>query len=277
MIDYIELNCSVTPLQPGTEILTAQLSENGFDSFVETEKGVLAYIPAHLFLLENLKEILDNTNEYSIQYVTNLIKGKNWNEEWENNFQPVKVDNRCYIRASFHPADPKVEFDILIDPKMAFGTGHHETTTLVVQQMLSTDFKNKTVLDMGCGTGILAILASKLGAASVTAIDNDPVAVESAIENSQKNNAKNINSLCGNASSLANKKFDIILANINRNILLNDLSTYYASLNQNGIVILSGYLTNDVEAIHNKASQVGLSLIVSKENHDWIAQKFEKK
>ncbi len=277
MVDYIELNCTVNPLQPGTEILTAQLSENGFDSFVETEKGVLAYIPAHLFLPDNLKEILDNTNEYSIQYAANLIKGKNWNEEWENNFQPVKVDNRCYIRASFHPADVNVEFDIVIDPKMAFGTGHHETTTLVVQQMLSTDFKNKTVLDMGCGTGILAILASRLGANSVTAIDNDPVAVESAIENSQKNKALNVNSLCDNASSLINKKFDIILANINRNILLNDLSTYYASLNQNGIVILSGYLTNDVDAIHNKALQVGLSLIDSKENHDWLAQKFEKK
>jgi ribosomal protein L11 methyltransferase len=277
MVDYIELDCIVNPLQPGTDILIAELNEQGYDSFVETEKGVLAYIPAHLFSQEKVIEIIEPLNAYTIQYSASLIKGRNWNEEWEKSFQPVQVDNRCYIRASFHPHNPEVEFDIVIDPKMAFGTGHHYTTTLMVQQILSTNFKNKATLDMGCGTGILAILAAKLGAINILAIDNDPVAVDSAIENSQRNQTPHIVSQCGDASSLSNQKFDIILANINRNILLNDLSFYCASLNQNGIVILSGYLIQDIEAIGNKAKEVGLSLIDSKESHDWVTQKFEKK
>jgi ribosomal protein L11 methyltransferase len=274
LIDYIELNCRISPLSPGAEIIIAKLSEQGFESFAETETGVLAYIPAHLFSKEKL--IFPESGDFIIHYSTQLIKGKNWNEEWEKNFQPVIVDQSCCIRASFHPKNTSTKFDIIIDPKMAFGTGHHETTVLMVKQMLATELKEKATLDMGCGTGVLAILASKLGAFSITAIDNDVVAVDSAIENAAKNHALNILAICGDASSVKNNKFDVILANINRNILLNDLPAYCASLNQNGIVILSGYLKADVYSINNKAIELGLSLVDTKENHDWVAQKFRK-
>lgn len=272
MIDYIELNCKVNPLQPGTEILIAQLSKQGFESFVETESGVLAYIPAHLFSKEKLNFPL--SNEFPIQFTTQFIKGKNWNEEWEKSFQPVQIENQCYIRASFHPANPKVKYDIVIDPKMSFGTGHHETTTLMAQQILSTELNDRKVLDMGCGTGILAILSAKLGASLIVAIDNDAVAIESTIENIQKNNASHVIVQCGDASLLNGQKYDVILANINRNILLHDLPFYFSSLNKNGIVILSGYLVNDKIAIHNKAKELGLSLIDSKEKNNWVAERF---
>lgn len=262
-MNYIEVNFTLNPVQPYAEILTAELSDLPFDSFVETDSGLLAYIPVKYFKEEDLK-LLEFIQQKTadVNYSIKEIETENWNEKWESNFPPVYVNDKCTIRAPFHQKQAGIAYDILVSPKMAFGTGHHQTTAQVANRLFSIDFKNKSLLDMGCGTAILAIIAQKLGANPITAIDIDEWATENAVENCALNQCQNIEIATGDASLLPGRKFDIIIANINRNILLQDMHQYAACLNANGILLLSGFYEEDIVALLEEAAKYGL-----KENH----------
>lgn len=273
---YIGYEFKVSPLQPGTEILIAELGYAGFESFVETEEGVSAYIQKDEWyesILEDI-QILDS-DEFEITYTFNEIEQTNWNEEWEKNFNPIIVDEICSVRAPFHQK-PNTKFDIVIEPKMSFGTGHHETTHMMIQHILKNDFEGKTVLDMGCGTGVLAILAEMNGAKLLDAIDYDNWCYLNSLENVERNNCKNITVLEGDARLLADKKYDIIIANINRNILLSDISVYTSCLNKNGLLFLSGFYKDDIQVIEAECNKYELKHVDTLERNHWVALKFEK-
>ncbi len=270
-MEYIELKCefSKEDIEISEQII-AILGEHGFESFVEEDGYVLAYIPAGNFNEENLKQELKLIHPVK-SYAWKVIADQNWNAVWESNFQPVTIDNRCYIRAPFHPANPNVEFELLIEPKMSFGTAHHETTSLMIQYLLDIDMQHLSVLDMGCGTGVLAILSALKGSSDVTAIDNDEWAYQNSIENIQRNNTPNINVYHGDASLLKNQKFDVIIANINRNILLNDIPDYVKCLKNQGILLLSGFYETDLDAITNCCNSYGLTYQSHKVKNNWTA------
>jgi ribosomal protein L11 methyltransferase len=271
---YIGYYFKVQPLQPAVEILIAQLGYAGFESFVETEEGVTAYIQkdeCNKNILEDIQIL--NSNEFEISFTFEDIEQTNWNEEWEKNFNPIIVDNKCSVRAPFHEK-PNTDFDIIIEPKMSFGTGHHETTHMMIQHILKNNFKNKSVLDMGCGTGVLAILAEMKGAKPIDAIDYDNWCYINSLENVERNNCHDITVLEGDASLLKNKKYDIIIANINRNILLNDMSTYINCLNTNGTMFLSGFYNDDIPLIEEECNKHGLNFVESLEKNNWVALKF---
>jgi ribosomal protein L11 methyltransferase len=262
-MNYIEVNFKLNPVQPYAEILTAELSDLPFDSFVETETGLLAYIPVKDFNLEELNSLEFIKQKIAdVNFTIKEIETENWNEKWESNFPPVYVNEKCIIRAPFHEKQEAFDYDILVSPKMAFGTGHHQTTAQVANRLFSIDLKNKSLLDMGCGTAILAIIAQKLGANPITAIDIDEWATENAEENCTLNQCLNIEILTGDASLLPGRKFDVIIANINRNILLQDMKQYAACLNTNGVLLLSGFYEEDIPALLEEAAKYGL-----KENH----------
>ncbi len=272
---YIAYYFEVEPLSPGVEILIAELGYAGFESFVETPKGVTAYIQKkeHLpTMLENIF-ILQNTS-FSIQYSFEEIEQVNWNAKWEENFHPILVDDRCAVRAPFHEKS-SAAYDIVIEPKMSFGTGHHETTHMMIQFILDTDFNDKTVLDMGCGTGVLAILAEMKGATTVEAIDIDQWCFLNSIENVERNSCQHIKVSKGDARILKAKKFDIIIANINRNILIQDIPTYATCLNANGLLFLSGFYNNDIPMIQEVCADYNLSLESQISRNDWVALKFK--
>ena len=272
---YIAYYFEVEPLSPGVEILIAELGYAGFESFVETPKGATAYIQKkeHLpTMLENIF-ILQNTS-FSIQYSFEEIEQVNWNAKWEENFHPILVDDRCAVRAPFHEKS-SAAYDIVIEPKMSFGTGHHETTHMMIQFILDTDFNDKTVLDMGCGTGVLAILAEMKGATTVEAIDIDQWCFLNSIENVERNSCQHIKVSKGDARILKSKKFDIIIANINRNILIQDIPTYATCLNANGLLFLSGFYNNDVPMIQEVCADYNLSLESQISRNDWVALKFK--
>lgn len=260
-ISYIEYQFTITPKDPATEILMAELGETGFESFVETEDGLLAYIQKELWTEDVLNDIyiLEN-NDFSISYVINEIEQVNWNEEWEKNFTPIVVDNRCTVRAPFHEV-PNTEFDVIIEPKMSFGTGHHETTHMMIQHLLNTDLKDKKVLDMGSGTGVLAIVAEMRGAHPIDAIDIDNWCYLNALENVERNNCKQITVEEGDASLLEGRSYDLIIANINRNILLEDIPTYVKCLQPNGMLLLSGFYKEDIPAISEKCLEHSLKFV----------------
>jgi ribosomal protein L11 methyltransferase len=212
---------------------------------------------------------------FSFGYEITLIPQKNWNEVWESNFEPIDIADKVFVRATFHQPKPGFSYEIVIDPKMAFGTGHHQTTSMMLELMLENNFTGKNVLDMGCGTGILAIMASKLGASQITAIDYDPVCYDSTIENSGLNNAQNITALCGSKEAIPNKQFDVILANINRNILLDQMERYHQALKAGSEIYFSGfYESPDLEIITGEAAKYGLKYVSHKKNKDWVAAKF---
>ncbi len=271
----VQFNCN-----PGNEIITdvlsANLGEIGFESFVETDKGLDAYIPSQYLSIESIDEIISNfLLDVSIEYSYSEIEDINWNEEWEKNyFQPIVIDNRCCVHSSFHKPDQEYEYEILIDPKMAFGTGHHQTTSLMMKEVLALDLKNKTLLDHGCGTAVLAILASMKGASDIIATDIDKWAYENALENVKLNNAKNIKVLHGDIFILSEEKFDVILANINRNVLLNEISKYSQLLNDGGTLIMSGFYDDDIPAIKKKAEAFGFTYKGYSEKDKWIAVSF---
>jgi ribosomal protein L11 methyltransferase len=278
MTDYIEVKCNVEPIDPGVDILIAELSEIGFDSFVETEIGVLAYIKSELFDANKISalEILINPL-FTITFSYNEVENQNWNAVWESNYTPVNIDNRCVIKAPFHTEPFDAQYQIEIEPKMSFGTAHHETTASVIRLMLDVDFTNKTVLDMGSGTGILAILASMMGASEIVAIDNDHWAYENHIENNLRNNIHNCEVVLGDASAIPARKFDIVLANINRNILLNDMHHYTEVMKSGSIIIFSGFYHGyDLEAITQKGIELGLSFEKNIVENNWTAAVFYK-
>ena len=273
-IIYIGYQFKVTPLQPGVEILIAELGYAGFESFVETEEGVTAYIQKEEWNGDILNDIqILESDEFEITYTFEDIEQVNWNEEWEKNFSPIVVDDVCSVRAPFHEK-PNTQYDIVIEPKMSFGTGHHETTHMMIQHILKNDFKDKSVLDMGCGTGVLAILAEMKGAKPIDAVDFDNWCYLNSIENVERNNCKDITVIEGDASVLINKKYDIIIANINRNILLNDMAVYASCLNKKGILFLSGFYKEDIPLIQQACEKHMLKFEEKLERNNWVSLKF---
>lgn len=276
---YIEVEFKCTPNNEiVNSILSATIADMGFESFVETENGTTAYIQAELFDEETLDGILNNLPvEAEIIYTFKSIDDKNWNEEWEKNyFQPLIIDDRCIIQSTFHNIPPTYDYNIYIDPKMAFGTGHHQTTELMIKQILNDDFHGKSVLDMGTGTAILAILTSMRGADPITAIDIDKWAYDNAMENLSLNNISNVSVRIGGAELLGNEMYDVILANINRNILLNDIHAYATVLNKGGFLYMSGFYYEDIPVIKEECIKHDLSFCQYTEKDNWVAVKFAK-
>ncbi len=273
---YIGYHFTIDPVELGSEILIAELGEKAFESFIETETGISAFVQKDLWdtnILEDI-QILSNP-EFKIEYTFEEIEQVNWNEEWEKNFEPIDVDGKCHVRAPFHEKT-SAEYDIVIEPKMSFGTGHHETTHMMIQHLLETDLVGKKTLDMGCGTAILAILAEMKGAQPIDAIDIDNWCYLNSIENAERNNCKHISVYEGDASLLKGKKYDVIIANINRNILLNDMQQYVDCLNENGILFLSGFYTEDIPVISESCTTKGLTYVKQFERNNWVALKFVK-
>ena len=269
-MEYTEIDIRLNPVVPFADILVARFNEIDFESYIEDENGVKAYVQTHLLDENTVKEIINEVAKLcNLSFSISKVKQENWNKNWENNFKPVHINEKCVIRAHFHNTFPDLEHEIIITPKMSFGTGHHETTFLVMNEMFAMDFKDKTVLDMGSGTGVLAILAAKLGATSLSGIDFDQWAYENAVENAQINAISTISFLHGDANLIGDAKFDIILANINRNIILQDISIYVNAMNNNSEIIFSGFLIDDVPLILEKSEQLGLNLVVSKHKNKW--------
>ena len=253
----------------------------GFESFVEQADGIAAYIQKDLYDEDTIRQTVatfplpDTTITYS--YVE--AEDKDWNEEWEKNFfQPIVIGDRCVVHSTFHHDIPQVPYDIVINPQMAFGTGHHETTSLIIGELLDSNLQGKSVLDMGCGTSILAILARMRGANHCTAVDIDDWCVRNSLENIELNHLDGIDVYQGDASSLADKgPFDVVIANINRNILLADMKYYIARMNPGATLLMSGFYTDDIAAIRSEAESLGMTFVEHREKNRWAAVKFELK
>ena len=271
---YLGFHFKVEPKELGSEILIAELGELPFESFVESDFGVVAYIQKQ-FWIENILEDLHilNSPEFVVSYTIEEIEQVNWNEEWEKNFEAIEVDGICHVRAPFHPKTD-AEYDIVIEPKMSFGTGHHETTHMMIQHLLETDVVGKKTLDMGCGTAILAILAEMKGAQPIDAIDIDNWCYLNSVENVERNNCSQITVYEGEAALLKGKQYDVIIANINRNILLNDMQSYVDCLNKNGILLLSGFYTQDIPFIDASCTEKGLKYVKKFERNNWVSLKY---
>ena len=273
---YIAYEFSVTPKNPATEILIAELGHVGFESFVENDTGVTAYIQKQEWNTNILDDLyILGSAEFKIKYSHYEVIQTNWNKEWEKNFNPIQVDGQVSVRAPFHE-NPSLKFDIVIEPKMSFGTGHHETTHMMIQHLLALDLENKKVLDMGCGTGILAIFAEMKGAQPTDAIDIDSWCYQNSIENVQRNGCKHITVLEGDSSLLKGKKYDVIIANINRNILLSDMKIYTDCLHQEGILLLSGFYKADIAIIESEVVKHGLVFDKMIQRNRWVALKYLK-
>jgi ribosomal protein L11 methyltransferase len=260
--------------QLGSEILIAELGEKAFESFTETETGVSAFVQKKLWdetILDGIY-ILES-GEFKITYTFEEIEQINWNEEWEKNFDPIDVNGNCHVRAPFHPKTD-AEFDIIIEPKMSFGTGHHETTHMMIQHLLEIDVTGMKTLDMGCGTAILAILAEMKGAQPIDAIDIDNWCYLNSIENAERNNCKHITVYEGDANLLKGKKYDLIIANINRNILLHDMKNYVNCMNEKGTILFSGFYTEDFPFIDASCTEKGLKFVKKMERNNWVSLKY---
>lgn len=282
-MDYIEVQIEITPFSEDfSDIVVAHIEELGFESYVTEAPYLKAYIPVEQFSERNLKLLLSGIDRdlFELSYTTNFIKEQNWNAVWEASFEPIVI-GKCTVKAHFHKGLPRTKYTITITPKMAFGTGHHQTTSLMMEVMQKEEksIRDHKVLDMGCGTGILAILAAKMKSATpVHAIDIDPTAVFSVRENAWKNRVhEKIDSRCGDASLIQAGKYDIILANINRNILLQDMATYTRGLLPGGVLVISGFYTQDLQMLTEEASRCGLEYEYHLEKENWVAAKFTKK
>ena len=271
---YLGFHFSVEPKELGSEILVAELGELPFESFIESDSGIVAYIQKQ-FWTENILDDLHilSSPEFQVSYTIEEIDQVNWNEEWEKNFEAIEVDGICHVRAPFHPKTD-AKFDIIIEPKMSFGTGHHETTHMMIQHLLEIDVTGKKTLDMGCGTAILAILAEMKGAHPIDAIDIDNWCYLNSIENAERNNCNQITVFEGDAELLKGKKYDLIIANINRNILLNDMQTYVDCLNKEGVLLLSGFYSEDIPFIDASCTEKGLTFVKKLERNNWVSLKY---
>ncbi len=271
---YVEVAFNCDPnTETVTDILADQLSDIEYESFVQSDSGLLAYVPKPKFSVEKIDNLIRNFwLDAKIGYSFKEIEDKNWNEEWEKHyFQPIVFEDKCIIHSSFHQPEGEYDYRILIDPKMAFGTGHHQTTGLILKEILSMDLQDKSVLDMGCGTAVLAILASMRGARSLTAIDIDEWAYHNALENIKLNNIFNVKVKLGGAELLGEETYDVIFANINRNILLQDIPFYVKVLNPGGNIIMSGFYKEDIFAIREKCEQNDLKYLGFSETDNWVA------
>lgn len=276
MANYLEFQFKISPLQPGSEILIAELGYAGFESFVENEDGITAYIQSEEYSEGMLEDIqILGSDEFEISFTSKEIEQVNWNSEWEKNFNPIVVADKCSVRAPFHEK-PDTEYDIVIEPKMSFGTGHHATTHMMLQHILNNEWEGKSVLDMGCGTGVLAILAEMKGAKTLDAIDIDNWCYLNTLENVERNNCKNISVYEGTAELLEGKKYDVVIANINRNILLEDIPTYSKCLSSGGKLFLSGFYTEDIPVIEEVCNKNGLKFENKLVEDNWTAVSFIK-
>ena len=275
---YIELCCVVSnPTEDILDILVAELAELGYDSFNTEGSTLKAYIPEATFVEADAVAVVKKyLPAEGVTISWERMPDKNWNEVWESNFEPIIIEDKCTIRAPFHTNLPKTTYEIVIEPKMSFGTGHHATTHQMVEFVLDNEFKGLRVLDMGCGTGILAILAAMRGAVDVLAIDNDDWAFQNAEENVARNAPGKVRVALGDAGLLGNEMFDVILANINRNILLADMSSYIAVLKTGGFLFLSGILIVDIPIITACAVKLGLTPFEQNERNGWVALSFKK-
>ena len=273
---FVCYDFNVEPAIPGYEILIAQLSQLGFDSFQEHENGISAYVDSKISSEIDPKDIqILNTGEFKISFEITSVEKQNWNIKWESNFEPIYVDNICCVRAPFHPKSD-YKYDLVIEPKMSFGTGHHETTSMMISFILANEFTNSYVCDIGSGTGVLAILAEQRGANKIDAIDIDNWCYLNSLENIERNNSKNINVYEGEVEKLKNLRYDSIFANINLNVLLNDISTYAKMLNKNGVLYVSGFYKKDINKIEQEAKNSSLKLIETKQKNDWVSLKLSK-
>lgn len=278
-MNYLKLTVNITPFEEWLrDVLTAQLTEIGFESFVETDDGFEGFIPEKDFNEAEVNNVLNTfEDDHTFHVQKELIEEKNWNEEWEKNyFKPLVIAGKCVVRAPFHKEYPVLDYEIVIEPNMAFGTGNHETTSMMLEAILETDMMDKSVLDMGCGTGILGILASMRGARKITAIDIDEWSFKGAGENAQINQIKNMEVKLGDTSLLSDEKYDVVFANIHKNVLMNDLPVYSKCLNENGLLFMSGFYVNDIPDLKNKAEEVGLKETGFKSKNNWVVSVFRK-
>ena len=273
---FVCYDFKVDPLYPGCEILIAQLSQLGFDSFQENNDGISAYIDSSVLSTVKVQDIqILNSIEFNISFEFYNVKKQNWNIKWESNFEPIYVDKTCCVRAPFHKKS-NFKYDLVIEPKMSFGTGHHETTSMMISFILANSFYNSSVCDIGSGTAVLAILAEKRGANRIDAIDIDNWCYLNSIENIKRNNSENINVYEGEVEKLIHFKYDNIFANINLNVLLADIPIYSKMLNKDGVLYLSGFYKKNIKSIEKVAEISNLSLVDSKVKNQWVALKFTK-
>jgi len=276
-MNYTKISFKLNPdTEENREILVAVLSDQAFECFDESEDCVMGYIPGESVNLTEIEEIT-TTLPFSVHTENEMIPDQNWNEVWEKNyFKPLLIGGRCLVRAPFHTEYEKAEFELVIEPKMAFGTGNHETTTLMAEQILNMDLNGKTVLDMGCGTGILGMLASLKGAKKITAIDIDTWSFESTVENARLNNISNLEAKLGDASILGSETYEVIFANIHKNVIISDLPTYEKVLLPGGKLYLSGFYTHDMADVKKRAQSLGLLETGFQEKNNWVVYSFEK-
>lgn len=276
-MSHAVLSIKVKPIDPGRDIVVSELDDIGFDGFLETEDGVDAYIIASAFDEEAFTAVMERVQkaDFEVGYTYSEEEERNWNEEWEKNFDPVEVKDLCRIRAPFHEPDEGFRQEVVIMPRMSFGTGHHATTSLMVEFLMTRPLESP-LLDMGAGTAVLAILARKLGVKQVTAIDIDQWAVDNAKDNCELNAVNDIDIRKGDASLLGSDRYRTILANINRNVLLEDIPVYTGVLESGGQLFLSGFYTEDLEMIRERASSSGLKYAAHLEKQNWVAVCFEK-
>ncbi len=276
MSDYLECTFANWPEQPWRDLLMYEMGEIGFESFTEENQVFKSYIPVSGYDQEKLKQVLSNfVDEYDSTFQTKVIPAKNWNAQWESDFQPVIIDDQCYIRANFHESKG-FPYEIEITPKMSFGTGHHATTELMVRELLQMEGKGRTLMDVGCGTGVLSILAEMKGFENIFGFDNDSWALENSVENGQVNGCKNITFKKAEISELDKQSYNVILANINKNVILNDIHHYAERLAPQGELLLSGFYKQDVPDILTKSNKLGLELKKENELNNWIMLKLQK-
>jgi ribosomal protein L11 methyltransferase len=274
---YLGFHFTIAPKEPATEILIAELAELPFESFVENDNGVSAYIQKDQYLEGSLAEVyILQSPEFTIHYTVEEIDQVNWNEEWEKNFDPIDVDGICHVRAPFHEKTA-AQFDIVIEPKMSFGTGHHETTHMMIQHLLGMNVQGMKALDMGCGTALLAILAELKGAQPIDAIDIDNWCYLNSIENAERNGCQHITVEEGDANLLPGRSYDLIIANINRNILLNDMQTYVDCLRPKGTLLLSGFYIDDIPYLDAACTEKGLEFVNKLDRNNWASLHYVKK
>ncbi len=275
-MDYVAVKFTSEKKDFEWEIITAFLAEIGYETFEETGDGLKAYIPQPDFKSTLIEELLnEQLNIPGVTFAIETILDRNWNEVWESNYDAVVIANRCLIRAPFHKSDTSIEYEILIEPQMSFGTAHHETTAMMIEYVLEAELADKQILDMGSGTGILAILASMRGADNIDAIDIDEWAYKNCLSNAEKNKINNINVIQGGAD-LVIKKYDVIFANINLNILVRDMEVYAKALKSNGMIYFSGFYQDDLMKLEQVANQLKLELVDTKVKNKWMAAKFLK-